>query len=154
MINLNTGWAVGGSSTNGLVLKTTDSGLHWFTLSSPPPSPINKVYFVDINTGWVSGGSSIYSSFISKTTNGGDSWQTQLTGPKRHAYSISFISPNTGWVSFYGIVYKTIMGGSISIFKISEEIPYRYNLFQNYPNPFNPSTNIKFDIPKSSLWFF
>jgi len=23
-------------------------------------------------------------------------------------------------------------------------------LYRNYPNPFNPSTNIKFDIPKSS----
>lgn len=33
---------------------------------------------------------------------------------------------------------------------IAGEIPTSFNLFQNYPNPFNPSTNIKFDIPKSS----
>jgi Arylsulfotransferase (ASST)/Secretion system C-terminal sorting domain len=31
------------------------------------------------------------------------------------------------------------------------EIPGKFDLFQNYPNPFNPETNIKFDIPKSSL---
>ena len=34
--------------------------------------------------------------------------------------------------------------------QISNEIPERYSLFQNYPNPFNPTTNIKFDIQKTS----
>ena len=34
---------------------------------------------------------------------------------------------------------------------LSSTIPKKYNLFQNYPNPFNPSTNIRFDIPKSSI---
>jgi photosystem II stability/assembly factor-like uncharacterized protein len=30
-------------------------------------------------------------------------------------------------------------------------IPKEFNLYQNYPNPFNPSTNIKFDVPKSGV---
>jgi len=34
---------------------------------------------------------------------------------------------------------------------LSGEIPVKYNLYQNYPNPFNPNTNIKFEIPRSSL---
>ncbi|MBC8488553.1 MAG: T9SS type A sorting domain-containing protein [Bacteroidetes bacterium] len=34
---------------------------------------------------------------------------------------------------------------------ISNEIPGEFKLFQNFPNPFNPTTNIKFDIPKSSF---
>ena len=33
---------------------------------------------------------------------------------------------------------------------ISGEIPVKYNLYQNYPNPFNPTTNIRFDLHKSS----
>ena len=38
----------------------------------------------------------------------------------------------------------------VGIKTINSIIPKEYNLFQNYPNPFNPTTNIKFDIPKSS----
>jgi hypothetical protein len=37
----------------------------------------------------------------------------------------------------------------IAVNNISNEIPKSYNLQQNYPNPFNPTTNIKFDVPKS-----
>jgi hypothetical protein len=33
----------------------------------------------------------------------------------------------------------------------STDIPKEFQLYQNYPNPFNPVTNIKFDIPRSSL---
>ena len=38
----------------------------------------------------------------------------------------------------------------IGIKLISGEIAERFTLHQNYPNPFNPSTNIRFDIPKTS----
>lgn len=40
---------------------------------------------------------------------------------------------------------------TVSIIPISGVIPEKYSLHQNYPNPFNPVTNIKFDLPKSSL---
>jgi subtilisin-like proprotein convertase family protein len=40
---------------------------------------------------------------------------------------------------------------NVGIDPISTEIPDVYNLYQNYPNPFNPVTNIKFEIPKTSL---
>jgi len=39
----------------------------------------------------------------------------------------------------------------VGIQTLSNEIPKEYKLIQNYPNPFNPSTNIKFDIQKTSL---
>ena len=43
--------------------------------------------------------------------------------------------------------FSTLVTG---IKKLNSNIPEEFSLFQNYPNPFNPSTNIKFDIPKSS----
>jgi len=39
---------------------------------------------------------------------------------------------------------------AIGIQPISKEIPSSFSLSQNYPNPFNPSTNIKFELPKSN----
>ena len=39
----------------------------------------------------------------------------------------------------------------VSIQKLGNIIPEKYKLYQNYPNPFNPTTDIKFDIPKSTL---
>lgn len=35
--------------------------------------------------------------------------------------------------------------------QISSEVPANFGLAQNYPNPFNPSTQIKYDIAKSSF---
>src|SRR5690606_31395505 len=39
---------------------------------------------------------------------------------------------------------------TVRINQISSEVPEEYKLYRNYPNPFNPSTNIRFDISKTS----
>ncbi len=41
--------------------------------------------------------------------------------------------------------------GTTSISGTGTDIPKEYKLFNNYPNPFNPSTEIKYDLPKSSF---
>lgn len=46
------------------------------------------------------------------------------------------------------VVYGTQLVG---INNNNTGIPSSYGLKQNYPNPFNPSTNVSFDVPKSSL---
>lgn len=50
-------------------------------------------------------------------------------------------------IAFYTLRYSKIIG----IEPISGNIPANYSIKQNFPNPFNPTTNIRFDIPKSSF---
>ena len=45
----------------------------------------------------------------------------------------------------------TLVRTTVGINIISSAVPDKYSLENNYPNPFNPSTNIKFNIPASSL---
>lgn len=42
-------------------------------------------------------------------------------------------------------------GFVIGVKSISSTIPMGFKLHQNYPNPFNPATNIRFEIPRTSL---
>ncbi|MEO8666537.1 MAG: T9SS type A sorting domain-containing protein, partial [Ignavibacteria bacterium] len=42
----------------------------------------------------------------------------------------------------------TQAGGTISVNKISSEVPENFVLAQNYPNPFNPNTTINYSLPK------
>jgi hypothetical protein len=39
----------------------------------------------------------------------------------------------------------------VGIRKISTNVPEGFSLKQNYPNPFNPVTNIKFEVPRTSV---
>lgn len=49
--------------------------------------------------------------------------------------------------SFFVTLVRTTVGINV----ISSTIPGKFSLGNNYPNPFNPSTNIKFDIAKSTF---
>jgi serine protease AprX len=41
--------------------------------------------------------------------------------------------------------------GTTSITETGSGLPKEFKLYTNYPNPFNPSTEIKFDLPKSTM---
>ena len=46
---------------------------------------------------------------------------------------------------------KNPTGNPVGIENIDVKIPNEFSLSQNYPNPFNPTTNIEFNIPKTSF---
>ena len=47
-------------------------------------------------------------------------------------------------------VYRRPVGELVGMNHNTNSIPNKFTLYQNYPNPFNPTTNIKYQIAKSS----
>jgi hypothetical protein len=72
--------------------------------------------------------------------------------------STGILDPNT--VYFWRATARNGLGASpfstiwfftsvVTNISTNSEIPKEFKLHTNYPNPFNPTTNIKFDLPKS-----
>lgn len=91
----------------GTVLKSTNSGQSWQTLTSPSASNINKIFFPptgSATTGWVA------TTGVYKSTNGGINWVQQLTSGSFS--DLAFIDLNTGFAVRTTIVSKTTNGGT------------------------------------------
>ena len=84
--------------------------------------------------------------------DGGETWTNVSSGLSGHGGGI--LIPDRGYILCHqgSNVYKLNVVYSV-ITDIEENsisgLPKDFNLSQNYPNPFNPSTNIRYDIPKS-----
>jgi len=141
-------WCTEWSGTN--VYKSTDSGDTWVTNHSNQSmsgwgSDICREDPTMIITGsW--GANAVMS------LNSGETWINISTGLSGHGGGI--LIPDRGYILAHqgSNIYKLNVQYSV-ITAISENtisnVPKDFNLSQNYPNPFNPTTNIKFDIPKS-----
>jgi photosystem II stability/assembly factor-like uncharacterized protein len=144
-----TGYVVGGdlATGSGFVLKSTNGGESWDSLSVTSSGYLLYLSFVNVSTGWVCG----FDGVIMHTTDGGTSWERQTIGqPSAWLQCIQFVNSATGWVTGSPSIFKTITGGVIGIIPISGQVPKVYSLSQNYPNPFNPATTIRFSLPLPS----
>jgi len=114
-----------------------------------------------IRINWVDNSSNEDKFMIDRSTNGGSNWTVRdSVAANTTQYTDGGLTQNTQYC--YRVYAKNCVGISANsnqvcstttftgIVKHENEIPKVFNLYQNYPNPFNPSTNIKFDIPKSS----
>ncbi len=68
-LNANTGYA---ACNGGTILKTTDGGNNWLSISGPYTYNLTSIRFFDQNTGLVAG--SGFSDSVLKSTNGGLNW--------------------------------------------------------------------------------
>jgi len=112
-INENEGWAVGGSGIQfdeGVILHTTNGGQNWVAQSNPILESVNKVFFLDENTGWVV--SNDWWGQIAHTTNGGQDWILQTNPTTNPIVDVFFINPQKGWaVGMDSTILWTVNGG-------------------------------------------
>lgn len=149
IVNYDTGYCI---TTSGKVLKTTDFGSTWDSISFIPnlgSDFIRCTEFSDINTGYAAG----EFARMYKTTDRGINWRMENTGPNLYNFfSLSFINDSIGWAcKDGGIILKTTTGGQTNIELVSQRIPQEYILHQNYPNPFNGQTTFEFEITKEGI---
>ena len=101
---VNTGYIVG---NNGKLIKTTNAGYNWFSLTFPSNGNNFYVYFNNTFTGYVSNQGGLF-----KTTNEGYNWSLLVLPSVYTISSINFSSINNGWLgNYYGDILKSTDAG-------------------------------------------
>ncbi|RPI13404.1 MAG: T9SS C-terminal target domain-containing protein [Ignavibacteriae bacterium] len=111
--NANTGYVCGYHINRGggsVIFKTVNGGTTW-TIKQFSFNKLNKIYFIDANTGFTVGikpGNAIW-----KTTNGGQSWNEKHVGFAYEPKDIYFINSYLGIAAGrHGLVLRTNNGGN------------------------------------------
>ncbi len=146
------GIVVGGdeSDYSPIILKTTDGGLTWPSISAPANSYyLRAVDFVD-NEGWAVG----RFGTIIHTTNGGNSWVSQTSPATSTLFDVDFTDNLHGIACGQDIILYTTDGGQNWIQTGIEEhqsTEVETTNLSVYPNPFRQMTTLKLQIPRTKF---
>lgn len=105
--NEQTGYAI----THSRIMKTTDGGLHWNTVTLPATIPLKKIQFTSNQIGYIMGGDDKHGVLV-KTTNAGQTWNIiNLDMATEIPAGMFFISDNIGFITGKKLFSKTTDGG-------------------------------------------
>jgi photosystem II stability/assembly factor-like uncharacterized protein len=146
-------FVVGGSdrTMSGVVMKTTNGGQTWQSVSIPSQTKILRaIEFVGNRHAWAVG----RNGTIIRTTDGGNSWITQQSNVDTTLFDVDFSDTLRGVISGNGYVLYTTNGGSTWQIANMNSIEESNNIFTNlstknihaYPNPFHNYTNFNINI--------
>ncbi|MBE2217159.1 MAG: T9SS type A sorting domain-containing protein [Ignavibacteria bacterium] len=100
-----------------LIFTVQSNSQGWVQQNSGVTSTLYSVFFLDVNTGFITGDPD-NGNLLLKTTNGGINWVRRQVGPPPTSYplrSVFFINANTGFIcggpTPLHVVYKTSNGG-------------------------------------------
>ncbi len=109
-LNESTGYA---AYDLGYLNKTTNGGINWTQSILPGFEYAHKIFFTDVNNGFVILDTTAFRSKILKTTTGGINWIEINPGLQNHFWSMFFVNQNTGYISGAGgNIIKTTDAGS------------------------------------------
>ncbi|MGD1046735.1 MAG: T9SS type A sorting domain-containing protein [Bacteroidota bacterium] len=98
---------------------------------------------------------STWSDGIFLSTNNGATWaafNTGLTNDPNCVPALAVSGTNIyAGVTNGGGVWRRPLSETVSVDKLSTDLPTHFSLDQNYPNPFNPATTISFTLPSKSF---
>ena len=127
-INETTGYAI----TKGFIVKTTDGGSKWTSITLPISTPLKKIQFTDSQTGYIIGGDNTFGVLL-KTTDGGQNWIVINLNALESPYGMFFVNNNIGFITGKNLFIKTINGGQTwtslksNGFRMFQDISFRNN---------------------------
>jgi photosystem II stability/assembly factor-like uncharacterized protein len=92
----------------GIILSTSDGGVHWTEQKSGTTADLDAVSFVDARHGWVVG----WNGVILTTSDGGATWEQENSGTTGELNSVFFADTSRGWVIGGGGIMVTSDGGA------------------------------------------
>lgn len=130
--------------------KSTNHGFSWSQISTLVEN-IRSIVICYDNPNSVYAGTS---NGLYKSNNGGVNWTWYNNSftPSKNVIGINSDAGmgDTVYAVTNDAVYR-VWHSYTGLNNVSTELPSQFSLSQNYPNPFNPTTNIKFNIPKSGF---
>lgn len=117
-VDNNNVFAVSPGYSNNKLIKTSNGGTNWQTVTLPAISngKINNAHFLTANTGWLNMYDDNNNRYLYKTTDGGNSWtlQNNLEATPFICSKMRFVDANTGFaLSGQNTVYKTFNSGVV-----------------------------------------
>jgi photosystem II stability/assembly factor-like uncharacterized protein len=99
----------------GTILRSTNGGASWASISSGTTERLGQVSFVDAMNGWIAATNGL----LLKSEDSGATWTAKNPGIPTHFRDVCFVDQNTGWaggsewgpVTLEGHIIKTTDGG-------------------------------------------
>ena len=90
------------AGSDGLVLRTDDSGMGWQRLTEGGRDDLSDIFFLDGSRGWAVGAR----GKILMTRNGGKAWYPQLSGVTQHLDAVTFVDEKNGYRAFRRLLLR------------------------------------------------
>ena len=131
LINNLVGIIVGGSSTTGAILKTTNGGINWIYQKIAITARMQGIYLITTTMAIAIG----FNGTILRTTDGGVTWNKENSGITNWLNRVTIRDSMAIAVGDSGTILKKII--HVESVDTTLILTYNFKLEQNYPNPFN-----------------